>query len=91
MEIQLAEKLGCQQDSDQGSYPEAGAGGPGALRYPGRGAEVAQRYLRKSLRDVLEVRCSLEELAIELARQGGCPEDEMAELERMQGNFKKRH
>ena len=41
----------------------------------------------KSLRDVLEVRRSLEELAIELACQR-MSEDDMAELERMQGNFK---
>ena len=30
MEIQLAEKIRRKQDSDQGSYPQAGAGGPGA-------------------------------------------------------------
>ena len=41
----------------------------------------------KSLRDVLEVRRSLEELAIELACQR-MSEDDMAELERVQGNFK---
>ena len=30
MEIQLAEKIRRQQNPDQGSYPQAGAGGPGA-------------------------------------------------------------
>lgn len=53
---------------------------------PRKGAEVA-KISEKSLRDVLEVRRSLEELAIELACQR-MSEDDMAELERMQGNFK---
>ena len=49
-------------------------------------AEVA-KISEKSLRDVLEVRRSLEELAIELACQRMSEED-MDELERVQGNFR---
>lgn len=53
---------------------------------PRKGAEVA-KISEKSLRDVLEVRRSLEELAIELACQRMSEED-MDELERVQGNFR---
>ena len=53
---------------------------------PRKGAEVA-KISEKSLRDVLEVRRSLEELAIELACQRMSEED-MDELESVQGNFR---
>ena len=53
---------------------------------PRKGAEVA-KISEKSLRDVLEVRRSLEELAIELACQRMSEED-MDELERVQRNFR---
>ena len=53
---------------------------------PRKGAEVA-KISEKSLRDVLEVRRSLEELAIELACQR-MSEDDMAELERCRATLK---
>ena len=53
---------------------------------PRKGAEVA-KISERSLRDVLEVRRSLEELAIELACQRMSEED-MDELERVQGSFR---
>ena len=56
------------------------------LMIPRKGAEVA-KISERSLRDVLEVRRSLEELAIELACQRMSEED-MDELERVQGSFR---
>ena len=53
---------------------------------PRKGAEVA-KISEKSLRDVLEVRRSLEELAIELACQR-MTEDDIKELEEAQEAFR---
>ena len=78
MEIQLAEKLGVSRTPIREAIRKLELEGL-VLMIPRKGAE--------SLRDVLEVRRSLEELAIELACQR-MSEDDMAELERVQGNFK---
>ena len=56
---------------------------------PRKGAEVA-KISEKSLRDVLEVRRSLEELAIELACQR-MTEDDIKELEEAQEGIPQRH
>ena len=85
MEIQLAEKLGVSRTPIREAIRKLELEGL-VLMIPRKGAEVA-KISEKSLRDVLEVRRSLEELAIELACQR-MSEDDMAELERMQGNFK---
>ena len=74
MEIQLAEKLGVSRTPIREAIRKLELEGL-VLMIPRKGAEV------------LEVRRSLEELAIELACQR-MSEDDMAELERMQGNFK---
>ena len=85
MEIQLAERLGVSRTPIREAIRKLELEGL-VLMIPRKGAEVA-RISEKSLRDVLEVRRSLEELAIELACQR-MSEDDMAELERVQGNFK---
>ena len=85
MEIQLAEKLGVSRTPIREAIRKLELEGL-VLMIPRKGAEVA-KISEKSLRDVLEVRRSLEELAIELACQR-MSEDDMAELERVQGNFK---
>ena len=56
MEIQLANKLGVSRTPIREAI----------LMIPRKGAEVAQ-ITEKNLRDVLEVRCALEELAVQLA------------------------
>ena len=85
MEIQLAEKLGVSRTPIREAIRKLELEGL-VLMIPRKGAEVA-KISEKSLRDVLEVRRSLEELAIELACQRMSEED-MDELERVQGNFR---
>ena len=85
MEIHLANKLGVSRTPIREAIRKLELEGL-VLMIPRKGAEVA-KISEKSLRDVLEVRRSLEELAIELACQR-MSEDDMAELERVQGNFK---
>lgn len=67
MEIQLAEKLGVSRTPIREAIRKLELEGL-VLMIPRKGAEVA-KISEKSLKDVLEVRRSLEELAIELACQ----------------------
>lgn len=65
MEIQLANKLGVSRTPIREAIRKLELEGL-VLMIPRRGAEVAE-ITEKSLRDVLEVRRALEELAVELA------------------------
>lgn len=85
MEIQLAERLGVSRTPIREAIRKLELEGL-VLMIPRKGAEVA-KISEKSLRDVLEVRRSLEELAIELACLRMLP-DEVEELERRQEDFK---
>ena len=85
MEIQLAEKLGVSRTPIREAIRKLELEGL-VLMIPRKGAEVA-KISEKSLRDVLEVRRSLEELAIELACQRMSPE-ELGRLERTQESFR---
>ena len=85
MEIQLAEKLGVSRTPIREAIRKLELEGL-VLMIPRKGAEVA-KISEKSLRDVLEVRRSLEELAIELACQRMTGE-ELEELTRAQEAFK---
>ena len=85
MEIQLAERLGVSRTPIREAIRKLELEGL-VLMIPRKGAEVA-KISEKSLRDVLEVRRSLEELAIELACQRMTPE-EVAELEMKQDLFR---
>ena len=84
MEIQLAERLGVSRTPIREAIRKLELEGL-VLMIPRKGAEVA-RISEKSLRDVLEVRRSLEELAIELACQR-MSDDDIAELEKAQQAF----
>ena len=64
MEIQLANKLGVSRTPIREAIRKLELGGL-VLMIPRKGAEVAE-ITEKSLRDVLEVRRALEELAVEL-------------------------
>ena len=85
MELQLAAKLGVSRTPIREAIRKLELEGL-VLMIPRRGAEVA-RISEKSLKDVLEVRRSLEELAIELACQRMTEED-MQALEEAQKAFK---
>ena len=85
MEIQLAERLGVSRTPIREAIRKLELEGL-VLMIPRKGAEVA-KISEKSLRDVLEVRRSLEELAIELACQR-MTEEEIAQLEEAQVSFK---
>ena len=67
MEIQLANKLGVSRTPIREAIRKLELEGL-VLMIPRRGAEVAE-ITEKSLRDVLEVRGALEELAVKLASQ----------------------
>ncbi|MFT4005538.1 MAG: GntR family transcriptional regulator [Lacrimispora sp.] len=84
MEIQLAERLGVSRTPIREAIRKLELEGL-VLMIPRKGAEVA-KISEKSLRDVLEVRRSLEELAIELACQRMTSED-IDELEKKQEEF----
>lgn len=84
MEIQLAERLGVSRTPIREAIRKLELEGL-VLMIPRKGAEVA-KISEKSLRDVLEVRRSLEELAIELACQRMTPED-IVQLEKKQEEF----
>lgn len=84
MEIQLAERLGVSRTPIREAIRKLELEGL-VLMIPRKGAEVA-KISEKSLRDVLEVRRSLEELAIELACQRMTQED-IGELEKRQAEF----
>jgi DNA-binding GntR family transcriptional regulator len=85
MEIQLAERLGVSRTPIREAIRKLELEGL-VLMVPRKGAEVA-KISEKSLRDVLEVRRSLEELAIELACQRMNPEA-VEELEEKQAEFR---
>ena len=78
MEIQLAERLGVSRTPIREAIRKLELEGL-VLMIPRKGAEVA-RISEKSLRDVLEIRRSVEELAIELACQR-MTEEEIDDLE----------
>ena len=65
MEIQLANKLGVSRTPIREALRKLELEGL-VLMIPRKGAEVAE-ITEKNLRDVLEVRCALEELAVQLA------------------------
>ena len=84
MEIQLAEKLGVSRTPIREAIRKLELEGL-VLMIPRRGAEGA-KISEKSLKDVLEVRRSLEELAIELTCQR-MTESDLQELEKAQKAF----
>ena len=86
MEIQLAEKLGVSRTPIREAIRKLELEGL-VLMIPRKGAEVA-KISAKSLRDVLEVRRSLEELAIELACER-MSEEALEELTLAQQKFKR--
>ena len=65
MELQLAAKLGVSRTPIREAIRKLELEGL-VLMIPRKGAEVAE-ITEKNLRDVLEVRCALEELAVQLA------------------------
>ena len=84
MEIHLAEWLGVSRTPIREAIRKLELEGL-VLMIPRKGAEVAE-ISEKSLREVLEVRRSLEELAIELACQRITPE-ELTALEEAENRF----
>lgn len=86
MEIQLADRLGVSRTPIREAIRKLELEGL-VLMIPRKGAEVA-KISEKNLRDVLEVRRSLEELATELACQR-MSEEEIAMLEMAQESFRK--
>lgn len=85
MEIQLAERLGVSRTPIREAIRKLELEGLVSMT-PRKGAEVA-KISESNLRDVLEVRRSLEELAIDLACQRMMPE-ELEELKAAQENFR---
>ena len=84
MEIQLAQKLGVSRTPIREAIRKLELEGL-VLMIPRRGAEVA-RISEKSLKDVLEVRLGLEELAVRIACQR-ITEEELEELEQAMKEF----
>ena len=86
MEIQLANKLGVSRTPIREAIRKQELEGL-VIMIPRKGAEVAD-ITEKSLRDVLEVRKALEELAVQLACEK-ITQEELEELEQAGENFKK--
>lgn len=86
MEIQLANKLGVSRTPIREAIRKLELEGL-VLMIPRKGAEVAD-ITEKSLRDVLEVRKALEELAVQLACEK-ITREEIRELEKAGEEFKK--
>lgn len=86
MEIQLANKLGVSRTPIREAIRKLELEGL-VIMIPRKGAEVAD-ITEKSLRDVLEVRKALEELAVQLACEK-ITQEELEELEKAGENFKK--
>ena len=84
MEIQLANKLGVSRTTIREAIRKLELEGL-VLMIPRKGAEVAE-ITEKSLRDVLEVRRALEELAVQLACEK-ITKEEIRELERVAKEF----
>ena len=85
MEIQLANKLGVSRTPIREAIRKLELEGL-VLMIPRKGAEVAE-ITEKSLRDVLEVRRALEELAVELACEKITPE-QIQELKDAAASFR---
>ena len=85
MEIQLANQLGVSRTPIREAIRKLEVEGL-VIMIPRRGAEVA-RITEKDLRDVLEVRASLEELAIGLACER-ITDEEIGELRKALENFR---
>lgn len=85
MEIQLAERLGVSRTPIREAIRKLELEGL-VLMIPRKGAEVA-KISESNLRDVLEVRRSLEELAIDLACQR-ITDEELDELNKAEVDFK---
>lgn len=85
MEIQLAERLGVSRTPIREAIRKLELEGL-VLMIPRKGAEVA-KISESNLRDVLEVRRSLEELAIDLACQR-ITEEELESLNKAEVDFK---
>ncbi len=86
MEIQLANKLGVSRTPVREAIRKLELEGL-VLMIPRKGAEVAE-ITEKSLKDVLEVRKALEELAVQLACDR-ITKEELAELAQAGEDFKK--
>ena len=86
MEIKLANKLGVSRTPVREAIRKLELEGL-VLMVPRKGAEVAE-ITEKSLKDVLEVRKALEELAVQLACEKITKED-IQELEKAGEDFKK--
>ena len=84
MEIQLAERLGVSRTPIREAIRKLDLEGL-VLMVPRKGAEVA-RISEKNLRDVLEVRRTLEELAVDLACQR-MNQEELKELKETEAQF----
>lgn len=84
MEIQLANKLGVSRTPIREAIRKLELEGL-VLMIPRKGAEVAE-ITEKNLRDVLEVRCALEELAVQLACDR-IDKDKLKELRSCGGSF----
>ena len=81
MEIQLAERLGVSRTPIREAIRKLELEGL-VIMVPRKGAEVA-KITEKDLNDVLEVRCALEELAVELA----CKKITKAQVEKLESTL----
>ena len=86
MELQLTQKLGVSRTPIREAIRRLELEGL-VVMMPHKGAAVA-KITEKDLQDVLEVRCSLEELAVELACER-ISEDELQHLKKCMDEFRK--